>query len=266
LDDWKRKKKAFDEAARKRKERRKRKRLRKERMKDSVPLERRQEKEAPGIQASQNQIVKRKSPVVEPEKAQPNSVEIGREKQDDEQSKLGTSNASRNSLMVELSLKTAKSIPNPSATSTSSADVNAKSNQPTTTPKAVTVPSNAPTTREPGKKIVEQSKSKSEVPKASDSSEKTTKSGPDKRPTVSAINGSSMTDEPENSNIRRSSTVTAQPIPTSVTKGKTKDPITTTQSKLFSSELFTFLYFTLTLMNRVENERWRSYEELGQTS
>ncbi len=224
----------FEETTKKRKEKRRRRRLRKERKNDSEPLERQQEKEAPRIPASQNQSVKQKSSVFEPEKAQPDSGQIGREKQqvlDDKD----TSGA-KDSLMVERKLKAANSTPKPSATSTSSTDINPKSNQPTATPKAVTVSSHTPIAREPGKKITEQSRSEREVPKASDPPGKTTKSGPD-RPAVSAIPGSTMADEPENPNIRRSSTV-----PT----GKTKDPDTTIQSKLIE---FTLVSFTLTLLN-----------------
>ena len=302
----------FEETTKKRKEKRRRRRLRKERKNDSEPLERQQEKEAPRIPASQNQSVKQKSSVFEPEKAQPDSGQIGREKQqvlDDKDtsgakdslmverklkaanstpkpSATSTSstdvnpksnkptatpkavtvsshtpiaretrpdsgqigrekqqvlddedtNGAKDSLMVERKLKAANSTPKPSATSTSSTDINPKSNQPTATPKAVTVSSHTPIAREPGKKITEQSRSEREVPKASDPPGKTTKSGPD-RPAVSAIPGSTMADEPENPNIRRSSTV-----PT----GKTKDPDTTIQSKLIE---FTLVSFTLTLLN-----------------
>ena len=248
LNDWKRKKKAFDEAARKRREKRKRKRLRKERKKNSASLERRQEKEVPGTPTSQNQSIERKSPIFEPEKPQLDSVQFNREKQqvlDGEVSKLGASKGSEDSLMDEPRPTTAEFTLKQSATSASpsSADVTMKSNQSTTTPKAVAVSSDISAASESGKKIVEQSRSEREVPQVSDPPGKATKSGLDRGPLTSVVftvTGSAMTDDSEISDSRRDSTSTAQLSPTSVTTSKSKDPITTTQSKLFQSEFLRF--------------------------
>lgn len=225
MDDWKRKKKAFDEAARKRKEKRRRRRLRKERKKESAPLERRQEKQAPGIPSSQNQSVKRKSTTIEAAKDQPDSDQIGRERLQvvgDKESKSEASNGSKNSSVVKLKLKTVRNTGGISATSTSSPDANMKQIQSTSTPKAAAVPSNAPSASEPGMKIAEQSWSGNEVAKASDPPKEPTSSVPDKGPAISATLDSEMTDEPEDTNLQRSTTVPASKI---------KAPISITQSK-----------------------------------
>jgi hypothetical protein len=187
--------------------------------------------------------MKKKSPVIEPEKAHPDSVQVEREKQQalgGETSTLGASNGSEDVLMDEPRLNSAELTLKQSATSASSADVTLKFNQSTTTPKAVTVPSCTSVAREPGKKIVEQSTSESEVPQASDQRGKVTKSGLVKGPltlVVPTVTDSVMADNSKTSNSRRNSSVMANSIPASVTNATAKDPVPTTQSKLFHSKI-----------------------------
>ena len=242
LDDWKRKKKAFDEAARKRKERRKRKRLHRERRKGSTALEHRQDKEVPTTSTWQNRSMKSKPPVIEPEKFQPDSVQIDHEKQqvlDGETNTFEALNDSEDVLMDEQRPNSAEFTLKQSATSTSSADVTTKSDQFTTIPEAVTVPSNTSVAREPEKTVGEQSRSKNEVPQASDQHDKATKSGLDKGPltsVVSTVTDIAMADNSDTSNSRRNSIVMVDSISTSFTTSKAKDPVTTTESKLFYLE------------------------------
>lgn len=229
----------FDEAARKRKERRRRKRLRKQRKKGSARLEGGQEKEAHGAPASQHPSAKRKSLEAEQEETLPAPVQPKHQKQQlvhNEDSKLGASHGSEDSLMDELRLKTAKLASKQSATSASSTDVTTQSNHSATTPKAVPVSSNAPTARELVKKVVDQSRSESEVPKGSNQPVENAKAGPARGPLTSAIPaaaGKTIVDEPGNTRIWRNNTAMAQQTQTSVTTNTTKDPIAATQSKYF---------------------------------